>query len=510
MIHNTTTNSTNSTFVIVSRLKPGITYEFAVRGITNLGLGPPSEVLRFIHAEEVGVQVVPGSSSVPSSNTYIIIAIVCAAILVSTFLLAAVYLIYHKRNISKCPHYFNKGDGGTWSAYSGCWEHGSTAGGISTTRYNDGITVTSLNNARYGDVTLAALGHMHGVNKVNGLYGSDCRSRYYGTADNKNVHHDILRTTEDLMYEDPEGLRLVSFKGHQNQRGASPEPYATTPLIIGSVDGLIYPRPLNTEKNITRLPLNIPHMVDQSHNFNSHPDKGSSPVLQFPPPPPPHLSGSDTSTSTNSKEGGSLFLQHLPYHPTNDSNSSHQTSPLLHTKSKNPRHVSPNRTKSSDSQKNHSSQPQGMFNFSSCPPPSRAAMEDWLSSGGRGLCPPVEGMCPSPQSSALGDADESDDKDDSCWSDGSNNDESTTNGSLSSLQPDINWAEAVRHMSESKWNGLKMENGDVRRADGGYHCPINSSSEGTRSQQRSSKREDAHRYSNKGHMRNASLSSPLV
>ena len=61
--------------------------------------------------------------------------------------------------------------------------------------------------------------------------------------------------------------------------------------------------------------------------------------------------------------------------------------------------------------------------------------------------------CPSPQSSALGDGEESDDKEceeDSCWSEGGTNDISSE-GSVSSLNPDLNWTEAVRLMSENKW-----------------------------------------------------------
>ena len=512
-----------------------------MRGITSLGLGPASEVLRFVHNEELGVQTVPNNSSVPSStatnNTYIIIAIVVATILVFLFLLAAVVFIYRKRNISKCPHYFNKGDGsgGPWTAYAGCWEDASTTGGISTTLNNDGTTVTSLNNARYTDGTLTALGNIHyghGVNGANGMYGSDGRSQFYATTDTKSAHHDVLRTSEDLMYEDPEGLRLVSFKGRHNQRCRSPEPYATTPLITGSGGTPIYPRSLRTDKNITRLPPNIPHMLDQSHNFNSHSDKGSmssGPVLQFPPPPPPPLSGGETSTSTstNSKGGGgSLFLQHLPYHPTNDSNSSHQTSPLLLPKQgRNPRRASPHQPNPLDSKKNnYNSQSQGVDPLPQAKSLvdaslNRAAMEDWLSNGGGGLYPPV-GRCHSPQSSALGDAEESDDKDDSCWSEGTNdNDGSTTNGSLSSLQPDINWTEAMRLMSENKWpeEGLKrqghMEDGEVNRQllqpEGDYYCQVREGKKGPRSSSKKGNCLDP-RYESKGHSRNTSLSSPLV
>ena len=96
-------------------------------------------------------------------------------------------------------------------------------------------------------------------------------------------------------------------------------------------------------------------------------------------------------------------------------------------------------------------------------------LEDWLNGGtnnindgnpmfANGMYPQLR--CHSPQSSALGDAEESDDKegDESCWSEGShgtNDNDGSTNGScsesMSSLQPDLNWTEAVRLMSENKW-----------------------------------------------------------
>ena len=236
----------------------------------------------------------------------------------------------------------------------------------------------------------------------------------------------------------------------------------------------------------------------------------SGPVLQFPPPPPPPLSGgeggSSTTASTSShggtsntgsrgapSRGGSsqhLFMQHLPYHPTGGSNSgtSYHTSPLLHQRQQIRNQVSPNQAipsnqlnNSSGSNNSHQyqQQPQQHYHISQpispgytqCQQPvdpfeqakniiheNRPGMESWLNNG-----VPENGFlassgytsrrCPSPQSSALGDAEESDDKEceeDSCWSEGGTN-EASSGGSVSSLNPDLNWTEAVRLMSENKW-----------------------------------------------------------
>ena len=201
----------------------GVLYDLSVRSITSIGLGPPSEILQFTPSQENIVKNISNNfipSSTVSNNTTMIITIVCAAIIVASFLLAALIWIYKKRNITKCPHYFSKGDSSTgpWSAYSGCWEDGSNTGGISTTRYTDG-TVSAMNNTRYTEGTLTGLGNIRytdatgNVTALNPSLYADAGGQFY---DSKSGYE--LRPAEDMMYEDPEGLRLVSFKSRHNQR----------------------------------------------------------------------------------------------------------------------------------------------------------------------------------------------------------------------------------------------------------------------------------------------------
>lgn len=247
--------------------------------------------------------------------------------------------------------------------------------------------------------------------------------------------------------------------------------------------------------------------------FNITGSLASGPILQFPPPPPPPLnptegSSGSTTASSNSRgashpasRGGSsqhLFMQHLPYHPTGGSNSSHHTSPLLHprqgisppqqvananikTSQISPTHLlvgggGPNVQKHQGPASPNYQQTDGSDPFIHAnniiaarnQDPSKAGFDTWLNNAAGN---PVMGYttasyfppgkrCNSPESSAMGDAEESDDKegDESCWSEGShgtNDNEVSTNGSMSgsmsSLNPDLNWTEAVRLMSENKW-----------------------------------------------------------
>ncbi|RXG73455.1 Roundabout-like protein 2 [Armadillidium vulgare] len=150
----------------------------------------------------------------------------------------------------------------------------------------------------------------------------------------KRLHHDFetddhyaIKPTEDL-YEDPDGLRLVSFsKYSNNKRCFSPEPYATTPLISdGHYKGSVQPT--------KELPPNIPvkdflekSKTDEANicgvftpqnrllNFNTPCDKDVhlQPIFQFPPPPP---SAPDHTLSFNRRNevGFTRFLQQqLPY-----------------------------------------------------------------------------------------------------------------------------------------------------------------------------------------------------
>lgn len=224
--------TTNSTFVVVPKLPGSATYEFTVRAVLGLFLGPPSEVLRFTPSWENFVtkpvanddKLVP-TTTTDANNSYIITAIVCAAILVFCFLLAAVIWIHRKRSFTKCPHYFTKENesSGPWSAYSGCWEDGTNTNGISTSRYNDG-TVSAMNNTRFTDLggTLTDLKNVHYTKNVGTVPGTnvsiytDAEGQFYAAADGKSGYE--ARPLEDMMYEDPEGLRLVSFKGRDSNR----------------------------------------------------------------------------------------------------------------------------------------------------------------------------------------------------------------------------------------------------------------------------------------------------
>lgn len=214
---------------MVLQLTGGATYELTVRGITDHGFGPLSEALRFTPTwESVATKTIVNNNLVPAitvtSNTYIIVAIVCSAILVFGCLLATVVWIYVKRrNTAKCPHYFSKGGGSTgqWPNYSGHWEDGSNSNGISATRYNDG-TVSAMHNVQYteGKSSLSGLKNVHYSESgttlpgMTALFYTDADGQFYAAADSKSGYE--ARPAEDMMYEDPEGLRQVSFKGRYN------------------------------------------------------------------------------------------------------------------------------------------------------------------------------------------------------------------------------------------------------------------------------------------------------
>lgn len=227
LVLNTTTNAT---FVLVQQPTLGATYELTVRGATSLGHGPPSKSLKLkapweSTANEMATNDILFPSTTDANNTYIIIAVVCAAALVFCLLLAAVVWIYRKRNLAKCPHYFTKEDcnSGPWSAYSGCWEDDTNINGIRTTRYND-CTVPVMNNVRYTIEGGAQLGFKSGRWTKNGESVLGMNSSLYcsvegqlcATAEEKRGYDG--RPADDLLYEDPEGLRLVSFKGCHNRR----------------------------------------------------------------------------------------------------------------------------------------------------------------------------------------------------------------------------------------------------------------------------------------------------
>jgi len=82
------------------------------------------------------------------------------------------------------------------------------------------------------------------------------------------------------------------------------------------------------------------------------------------------------------------------------------------------------------------------------------------------------GKCPSPDSSALGDAEDSDEKDESGWSEvTSREDKSSRSCSISELDTNLDWAEAVRLMGDNKWpNEEKTKQGSKQNADNNVAC----------------------------------------
>lgn len=322
----------NSTWTLVPGLIPGASYRVTLRGVTAQGPGPLSTPLNFTLPRTSSPATPDMKESSPfDNNTYLIVGISIAALLLFILLAGVVYCIYRRRQNNKCPQYYSKGEGsGPWSEYPGCWGEAGVGVGVTSTMYTD---VGS-----------------HGM-PITQLY-----HRPPAPASSKGGYEG--RPPEDV-YEDPDGLRLVSFGGHVDQKCLSPEPYATTPLIGDMFRG----------PGGNRLPPNIPvspgqsqmpnkttvddcatktassdrsgsHSSHRSHNFNTLPEKGvlSGPVLQFPPPPPPPIVGGDQSSDNTLASTGSrgqspsarLLLQQLPYGGSS-SGGSHRShgSPLL-------------------------------------------------------------------------------------------------------------------------------------------------------------------------------------
>lgn len=324
----------NGTWTLVSGLAAGTTYLVTLRGVTARGTGPTSPPLNLTLPPGTVSSHPPDikESSPFDNNTYLIVGISVAAAVLFAALAATVFCIYRRRQSTKCPQYYSKGGetSGPWSEYPGCWGESGVGVGVTGTMYTDvgshGVPITQLYHRPPAPAS--------------------SKSGYEG------------RQPEDV-YEDPDGLRLVSFGTHIDPRCMSPEPYATTPLI----------RDIFRGPGSTRLPPNIPVSPGQSplpgkppsedscaktmssdhsggqgstrsHNFNTQPEKGSltGPVLQFPPPPPPPIQGGEQSSDNTLASTGSrghspstrLLLQQLPYGGSS-SGGSHRShgSPLL-------------------------------------------------------------------------------------------------------------------------------------------------------------------------------------
>ncbi|XP_042213023.1 protein sax-3-like isoform X2 [Homarus americanus] len=461
----------NSTWTLVPGLVLGATYRVTLRGVTARGPGPISTPLN--------LTIPPGATSYPpdikesspfDNNTYLIVGISVAAAVLFAALAATVYCIYRRRQNNKCPQYYSKafvppsGEGsGPWSEYPGCWGETGVGVGVTGTMYTDvgshGVPITQL----YHRPTAPA----------------SSKSGYEG------------RQPEDV-YEDPDGLRLVSFGGHVDPRCMSPEPYATTPLI----------RDIFRGPGGNRLPPNIPvspgqsplpnkpssddsctktassdhsgsHASHRSHNFNTQPEKGSltGPVLQFPPPPPPPIMGGDQSSDNTLASTGSrgqspstrLLLQQLPYGGSS-SGGSHRShgSPLL-----GPRPPRSNLRAPPSPLAGHGMTGTGdyevrLMNMRGPHPrlegdEQRYRTELGTEDGPMGLNIPEEASDvewysqpllngrTSPESSTLGDAESEDES--RCSSGGSC---CSADHPLSHAQ-DLNWAEALRAAGEARW-----------------------------------------------------------
>ncbi|XP_042881364.1 protein sax-3-like isoform X1 [Penaeus japonicus] len=464
----------NNTWTLVPGLVPGATYRVTLRGVTARGPGPVSSPLV--------LTVPPGSTSHPpdiqesspfDNNTYLIVGISVAAGVLFVVLAGVVYCIYRRRHNNKCPQYYSKaGEGsGPWAEYPGCWGEPGVDRGVTGTMYTDvgsrGVPITQLYH------------HPPAPESSKGGYES--------------------RPPEDV-YEDPDGLKLVSFGGHVDRMCLSPEPYATTPLIGDMFRG----------PGGTRLPPNIPvspgqnlgsakqpsddsctktassdhsgsHASHRSHNFNNQSDKGvlTGPVLQFPPPPPPPLmdgnQSSDNTLASTGSRGHSpstrLLLQQLPYGGSS-SGGSHRShgSPLLgprpprstmrappsplagHTTDYEVRLMGcrgtyPRLEMGGLGEQRYATEAQ-VAEESGAPVgvatnprniPEETSDVEWYSQ------PLLNGRT-SPESSTLGDAEESEDES-RCSSGGSC---CSAHHPLSHAQ-DLNWAEALRAAGEARW-----------------------------------------------------------
>ena len=392
-----------------------------------------------------------------------IIAIVSAALVVALLLFAVVLCICRKRNISKYPHSFSKGNSSSvpWSAYAGCLENEAT-GTLPAHQYADG-TLSGLASFRYAGAE-ESMKTGNPAMYVDGGHFYDAKSDFE------------IRPTEELMYEDSEYLRLVSLKNRQNERFAPPEPYATTPLISR------FGEPFYPSYNVPNQFIpNIPHSAMNYTLANKNSICSNIPVLQFPPPPHSQGSSGSNNSRSNTSSGGScmqnVFVeQNMPYHSSGDaphhtssplfnsrhvilhSNFPHNHQPIYQVPTDSNYMLNPSNedagTNSTTEQKCYANvmhnQPYNKGQTQEPMNRTQSHMKDDVGSWMKHQSPESKvkqsslydyNKYNSPLSSAPGDLDESDDREESsCWSNGATHEIESSMGSISELNS--SWAES--------------------------------------------------------------------
>ena len=469
LIHNDTTEMS---LISLSNLRTGISYDFVVRGVTDEGVGPFSHALKFsLSPDALRPTITNVNNPVPTidSNMYMIIAIVSAAILVGLILLAVIICVFRRRNMTKVPHYFSKScsNSGPWSGHEGCFENGSVSG--IHPRYPD-RTLTHLGDYRYMDS-----GRPIKVNNPT-MY-----------ADGSFLNFKMGKIPiEELMYEDPEGLHLVSFGNRQNMNCDATEPYATTPLISGA----------RMSPHLRHDVSNIPGQIDVSSMQHKESTASNGPVLQFPAPPPSHGSNSTNASDKNRCKSANNSLANAPFDPNslqhsslhhhlpyyNISDSSHHASPLLHPRKQVILHTPyndyqvpthPTYFTSHINNVGITNSPQPAYHVNLIPNPMNDSFDQipshfdvkvgsWVqsSSFGANETEDVDGafkdksrssrIFSSPHSSPKrNDVEGKEIDESSCYSDEASQENKSSQGSISELNENLHWAEAVRSIQES-------------------------------------------------------------
>lgn len=102
----------NTTWTLVPGLQPGTTYLVTLRGVTARGPGPISPPLNLTLPPGTVSSHTPDikESSPFDNNTYLIVGISVAAAVLFAALAATVFCIYRRRQSTKCPQYYSKGE----------------------------------------------------------------------------------------------------------------------------------------------------------------------------------------------------------------------------------------------------------------------------------------------------------------------------------------------------------------------------------------------------------------
>ncbi|CAL4168015.1 unnamed protein product [Meganyctiphanes norvegica] len=450
----------NNTWTLLGDLTPALSYVVKLRGLTAQGFGPLSEPL-LLSIPNVSIPPTHAPSppmSLPAftSNTYLIISICAAAITVFVILGLVIFCIYKKRHGYKSPQYssdckmsvnYTAEGSGPWSEYPGFLHEAGINVGINGTMYTD-------------------------VGNIRGLPGSQPLYQQPATANStKPLGYDVQY--DEGVYEDPDRLQPESLAGQTEQRSLSPEPYATTPVITGMFHGPAGHRlppniPVNNgssflppkhyeSADMVSFP-NTSFSSQRSHNLNAQQGKASmlsGPVLQFPPPPHEGHTGNNSSDNTlasnTSCRQARILLQQLPYGGSSSGSHRSQGSPLMGSRppTRSPRcPPSPlisigeddrrliNPHMMSKTQQEHQREDNIDHNFGEVHPDTASEVE-WYAQ------PLLNGRI-SPDSSALGDGEESEDSQCSLTSCDSSKHPLT-------FAQNLNWSEALQAAGEARW-----------------------------------------------------------